>query len=129
MSAKRVPGRHDLLFAEYVDALRSAVDAARKAFDSSNVRPPLVHLGPIPLAVDPRVIAVVRRYFFACDALNRDQAAGSPELPHVFIVERLAGKEDELWKVLTELPYLPIGTDERDQWVDENGVVGDIVKL
>ncbi len=122
MSTKRVPNRHDELFASYVAALGAALAAARKDFDASNIRPPLERSVAIPIATDPRVIAVIRMYFFACHKLNRDKAAGPAELPHIFIVERLAGKHDDLWEALAELPYLPIGTDNEDCWVEEGGV-------
>jgi hypothetical protein len=118
MIARRAANRHDALFAEYVAALKTALAVAARDFDASIVRPPLEHAGPIPTAVDPRVIAVICRYFFACDRLNQAEGAESAELPHVFIVERLAGTHDELWKALTELPYLPIGTDDQDRWVE-----------
>jgi hypothetical protein len=118
MSPKKTPSRHDELFAEYVLALREAVGAARMEFDTSTVRPPLAAGGggSIPIVVDPRVIAVIRRYFFACDRLNREKSSPS-ELPHVFVVERLSGSHDDLWNLMVDLPYLPIGTDEQDRWL------------
>ena len=119
MTARRRPSRHDELFAAYVVDLRAALAAAAERFDNSTVRPPLERAGQVPLAVDPRVIAVIRRYFFACDRLNRDEEGGSQELPHVFVVERLSGKHDDVWKAVAELPYLPIGTDELDNWIEE----------
>lgn len=119
MSRKRTPNRYDELFVSYVAELHEALTAAKKNFDASNVRAPLQQAASIPLATDPRVIAVLRKYFFACDALTRDRTAGPAELPHVFIVEKLAGKYDELWEALAELPYLPIGTNREDRWVEE----------
>lgn len=119
---------HDQLFEEYVQALRRAVDEARAAHNAAvneKMRQGLSakaakaeaekELGL--LCTYPLIIAVFRHYFLACEKLNRDEHVDGFQYPHIFALERLMGKHDDLSDILTELPYYPVGIDERDEWV------------
>lgn len=121
------PTPHDQLFASFVKDLRLVVDQARAEWRSAveqktreglsveaaqaEVRKRFRYLG-----AHPRVIAVFRQYFLACDQLNKSQNI-SFEYPIIFTGERLMGSHGDLWEVLADLPYLPVGTDEQDRWV------------
>jgi hypothetical protein len=62
------------------------------------------------------VLAVIRQYYFACEALNERLAKTkepAEEYPHVFVTEMLM--EDataDLGDFVDKLPGLPIGLDE-----------------
>lgn len=100
--------RHDELFDLYVPTLDRVV---REAANST----PQLNAGG-PLATHPRIIAVFREFFLACDRINREDAGDSYEYPQEFTIGRLKGKRDDLADVLAEFPYLPIGVDEHDNW-------------
>jgi hypothetical protein len=118
---------HDRLFDEFVKDLSQVVDQAKTEWRSAveqrtregvsvevaeaEVRKRLRYLG-----AHPRVIAVFRQYFLACDQLNKSQNI-SFQYPTIFTGERLMGKHQELWEILADLPYLPMGTDKQDRWV------------
>ena len=73
-----------------------------------------------PPAAHPRVIAIIREYFFACKRLNEElEATGSDEYvePLVFVHEMLTGKHQELWDFIAELTFLPFGVDRDEEWV------------
>ena len=116
MNANRDPEGVDRLFREYVQALVAALESARKNYDSSALRPPFQGGAP-PLAADPRVLAVIRRFFLAYDKLCKAAGGGVRRPPHEFIMERLSPRHDDLLKHLLELTYLPIGVDEKEEWV------------
>jgi hypothetical protein len=73
-----------------------------------------------PPAAHPRVLAVIRKYFFECQKLNeRQEESGSDDYvyPHVFVHEMLSGKFQDLWDFVAELDYLPIGVDRDQNWI------------
>jgi hypothetical protein len=119
---------HDELFAKYVEELRAAkvrVEGwwnALIGFQAVDMEDPTEALRevknrwPVGPAAHPLVIGVFRKYYLACDALNRDiAAAGSGEDdvdPLIFLTEWLLdGQNDELAEFLAVLPYWPIGMD------------------
>jgi len=69
-----------------------------------------------PLCTGTRVIAVVRKYWLACDALNRKYPAHSID-PREFLVSWARSKDPKLADFVSELPYWPIGKDEEGNWV------------
>jgi hypothetical protein len=69
------------------------------------------------LCTHPRVIALIRKYFFACHALNQQCHRDEFILPAVFAVDMLVEANEALFWIFSELPYLPIGLDEDDRYV------------
>ncbi|MFD2169494.1 hypothetical protein [Tumebacillus lipolyticus] len=103
-----------------------------------------------PIAYSGRVIAVLRKYWIACDRLNAQFEAmdleaeldeGSEEASSVqeearltaededsffdgmtyvnpldFAVDWLSDEYDQLYKIISKLPYFPIGIDEQGQY-------------
>jgi hypothetical protein len=73
---------HQQLLEEYVEALRSAKGAAEewwkalltseteKAENRDHALQSLKQRWPYGTAAHPRVLAVIRKYYFACEALN-----------------------------------------------------------
>jgi hypothetical protein len=122
-----VPTRYDALFGDYVRDLRSAHRSARawwadliRKDGETEVR----RRWPAGPAAHPRIIAVLRKYWFACEALNREVEAGKGRkdeeevYPFVFLGEQLLdGKNDELGEFLDDLKYWPLGLDAEDNYV------------
>jgi hypothetical protein len=71
--------------------------------------------GP-PACCGGRVIAVVRKYWLACDELNR-KYGNKGIAPHEFMTELLEARTTELAGFLRRLPYWPIGKNEKGEWV------------
>jgi hypothetical protein len=68
-----------------------------------------------PPAAHPRILALIRDYYFACQRLNaQKEAAGVDEFvePDDFVFSHLETKRFyKLWESLCDLVYFPIGTD------------------
>ena len=123
-----MPTRHEALFAEYVRELRQAKTAAEewwvKLLESEtqqvrnrqNAVAILKRRWPIGPVAHPYVIAVIRKFFLACEALNEELADSDNEeevYPHVFVSEWLLDEESEdLADFVSDLSYWPIGLDE-----------------
>jgi len=109
---------HDELYSQFAAEIRSLIPIAQ-AWHESRIadarrfgRLPR-HFGPP--ASHPRVIEVLRRYYFACDRLNReieDKGGGEWIGPAVFLLEDQGGRFRDVWAFVTELPFLPIGYDQ-----------------
>ena len=69
-----------------------------------------------PLCTGKRVVAVVRKYWLACDALNRRHPEQAIEPPD-FLVSFLRRKDPSLALFISEMPYWPIGKDNEGNWV------------
>src|SRR5689334_22133247 len=135
---------HEKLFAAYVKELRlvkGEVDAwwsalldaeAQRVGDRAQAQRELELRWPAGAAAHPRMIAVNRKYYLACNALNErladededevddsddgdeDNDEGEREVePVVFMSEWLLdGKNMDLVKFLGRLSYWPIGFDD-----------------
>ena len=89
-------------------AERSEQEAARAAW----MRRPA---GP---ASYPGMVALVREYWLACDALNRKCAEEERVPPWTFLLSWLMDESHyEAVGVLACMPYWPIGLDEDGNWV------------
>jgi len=107
---------HDQLFNLYLTELETAISRANQDFDGSLVRKSSGFIGGrVPICVDPRVIGVLAGYGLMCARLNTTSVEFVN--PRQFVEESLSGKKDALWDLVTELPLLPPGTDENDEWV------------
>jgi len=119
---------HEKLFAAYLKELRAVkgeVDAwwsalldteSQRTGDRTQAQRELERRWPAGAAAHPRMIAVIRKYYLACNALNErledDDAADEVE-PVVFMSEWLLdGKNMDLVKFLGRLSYWPIGFDD-----------------
>jgi len=123
--------RHQALFDEYVRELRSAaagaqirfeteVEKARRSGISEAEARETVRRHRGPAAADPRVLGVIIQYFFRDQRLNEEvEAAGGDDevAPLVFVHEMLTGDHQDLWRFLSELPYLPLGLRRDDSRV------------
>jgi hypothetical protein len=69
-----------------------------------------------PTCAHGRVIATIRKYWLACDRLNKKHEDLYVP-PRVFVFENLFGEEDELADFLSDLAYWPIGLDEAGNYV------------
>ena len=119
---------HQELFAEYVEALRSAKKAAEewweallaseagRTTDREHALRSVKQRWPYGPSAHPRVLAVIRKYYFACEALNERLAKTkdpAEEYSHVFVTEMLMEDETtDLGDFVDQLPSLPIGVDE-----------------
>lgn len=118
---------HQELLEEYAESLRAAKEAAeewweallssetRKTRDREQAVRNVKQRWPYGPAAHPRVLAVIRKYYFACEALNDRLAKTkdpSEEYPHVFVTDMLMeeGTQD-LGDFVDTLPGLPIGVD------------------
>jgi hypothetical protein len=119
---------HTDLFNQYVEALRSAIDEARAERQSVVAAGERGGLSRLlaeqkmftdygPLCTDARIIGVFRKYFLACARLNDQNQERVFISPFVFTTEMLMGSHDDLFDVLIDLPYSPIGLDENDRYV------------
>lgn len=121
-----MPTRHDKLLELYAADLRKAKDEALRWWKAlagpKDTRDPAQKKArrrwPAGPASHPRVIAVVRDYWFRCEALNAEiekdpKSKEQTEYPHLFLADRLLnGKDDDLAMFVGGLPYWPIGSDK-----------------
>jgi hypothetical protein len=118
---------HQRLLEEYADSLRAAKDAAEEWWEALLASETLKTKNredavrnvqqrwPYGPAAHPRVLAVIRKYYFACEALNERLAETknpAEEYPHVFVTDMLMEDgTDDLGDFVGGLPGLPIGID------------------
>jgi hypothetical protein len=109
---------HTELFESYVQELRETFAAVGRDYgiESLNARK-VTRDEARRVSTDPRVISVYRKYFLACDRLNREGDGREQISPIVFTTEMLMGSHDDLFDVIVELPYSPVGLDENDRYV------------
>jgi hypothetical protein len=122
-----MPTPHERLLEEYADSLRTAKDVAEEwweallasetssTMDREEAVRNVQQRWPYGPAAHPRVLAVVRKYYFACEALN-DRLAETrnpeEEYPQVFVTDMLMEDgTDDLGAFVYRLPGLPIGID------------------
>jgi hypothetical protein len=73
---------------------------------------------PVGAVAQGRVIAVIRKYWLECAALNLQLKDSEKLAPEDFVLERLMVKGPEkLARFLSPLPYWPIGLDREGNWV------------
>jgi hypothetical protein len=70
--------------------------------------------GPAAL---PDVVWLVRTYWLKCIEINQDVPDTQRVPPEVFLLKWLMDRGEEEWvKLLTCMPYWPIGLDENGKW-------------
>lgn len=120
--------KHEKLFATYVDEFKEVKEATdawwagliaaeqEKTGDSEQALINVKKRWPIGPVAHPWVIAVIRKYFFACQELNE---SGAEEVyPHQFVSDWLLEEETEdLADFVSRLTYWPLGLDEDGDFV------------
>jgi hypothetical protein len=122
---------HQALFRQYVTALKTAKDDSeewweslidteeKRTRDRAQAVENVMERRPTGLMSLGASDAVVREYWLKCDALNRKTK--NPEervAPEEFLLLWLVnGRLDELAEFLADMPYWPIGMDEKGNWV------------
>lgn len=119
------PEAYSALLGEYLVALSEARQHAlarragrlktwtRRLGSEGRAREHLASNGP--LCADPKVVAVVRKYWLACDALNR-RSPGSTVDPARFLVDWARTRSPALADLVAGLSYWPLGIDEAGNW-------------
>ena len=121
---------HVALFERYVHALRRAKQGAEKRWDSmvatefgrtgdlTLAQHNVARRNPIGPVSSPGVIAVLRRYWLECDAVNSRVSTSERVRPEEFLLRLIqVPPHQELASFLSALPYLPIGMDVEGRWV------------
>lgn len=123
---------HRQLFADYRRALQAVVpaavaewsDAIAEGAQQVGSRDEAITIlwsrSPAGPADKGEVIAVVRRFWLACDALNRRSAAPARVAPEAFCLAWLAaqaGVAGDAVQVLCCMPYWPLALDRDGNWL------------
>jgi hypothetical protein len=132
VSMTAVSDDHRRLFAAYIRDLGPATSKAVQIWDdevewnanASGDRPEALSeqwmTYPAGPAAQPFFVALVRRYWLACDALNRKVPPASGVTPETFLLGwlmHLSPQQDEAVNVLACMPYWPLGMDHDGNWV------------
>jgi hypothetical protein len=74
---------------------------------------------PAGPAAQPFFVALVRRYWLACDALNQTVPADQGVPPEHFLLGWLHDdpRQEEPMRVLACMPYWPMGIDAKGRWL------------
>jgi hypothetical protein len=130
-SMSAVSDEHRRLFSSYVRELVSATGRAVQIWNdeiawnakASGDRAEAVKeqwmTYPAGPAVQPFFVALIRRYWLACDALNRSVPPASAVTPETFLLGwlQVSPGYDEALNILTCMPYWPVGLDREGNWV------------
>ena len=122
--------QHLELYRRFVEDLRRAKQGAEKRWDAM-VATEFGRAGDLTLAertvakrnsvgrvADPGVIAILRRYWLACQAINLQLPQAERVGPeHVLLGLLLDSPNEDLARFLSELPYWPVGLDREGRWV------------
>jgi hypothetical protein len=122
--------KHRALFKEYLAELGEAKETAEgwwgalilaeeeRTDDHDQAVENVEERRPVGPSVHGSVIAVVRKYWLACDSLNRlvDRPERVP--PEEFVLGRLVdGNHDDFAEFLAGFPFWPIGLDREGNWI------------
>ncbi|KIG12825.1 hypothetical protein DB30_00988 [Enhygromyxa salina] len=73
---------------------------------------------PVGPVADPHVIGVIRAYWLACEAINAKLPHSARVAPERMLLAWLVdGRHDSWVRLLTAMPYWPIGLDAEGRWV------------
>ena len=123
---------HRQLFADYRRALQAVVpeavaewnDAIAEGTQEVGNRDEVITIlwsrSPAGPAAKGEVIAAVRRFWLACDALNRRSPAAARVAPEAFVLAWLvaqAGVASDAVQVLCCMPYWPLALDRDGNWL------------
>lgn len=122
---------HQDLFERYCSDLRPAVRQAKETWIgevngwASEGRTPreadkeMWTTYPAGPAAQPFFVALVRRYWLACDALNKATANEQAVRPEQFLLDWLLADpaQEEIVAVLACMPYWPLGIDAKGHWI------------
>jgi len=121
---------HKKLFALYVSDLREVIPEARRIWyaiveecqesteDHETATLDALAFAPAGAAFDGRVVAVIRKYWLACDRLNQQTDERERVSPQAFLLQWLLDMHyTDAVEVLAGMPYWPIGLDLDGNWV------------
>ncbi len=122
-------GRHRQLFDTYLQKLRPHVERVAAAWQEAmeyqasrlgspqSARDFLIQEYPAGPAADMHLIAVIRQFWLACDALNGElDESNWVDPPKLLLEWMIDAGEDECVQVLASQPYWPIGLTRDGQW-------------
>lgn len=122
--------QHGELFRSYVQELTEVIPEARRIWNAiiadcekrtesrEEAMIEAIVFQPAGAAFDARVVAVVRKYWLACDLLNQKVAENERVSPQVFVLQWLIKeREQQAVEVLAGMPYWPIGLDRDGNWI------------
>lgn len=126
-------GRHRVLFEQYVSELTPSVRSAQEWFeglieveeertqDRAQAEEAVRGRRPVGPVADGGVIAVVRKFWLDCAAINDEVdgiRTGEAVAPEDFILTWLLQEGyEELAEFLSSLPFWPMGLDPDGHWV------------
>jgi len=122
---------HRELFDEYCAALDAGVRAAVENWTGelhgwaadgrtpAEARATMWETYPAGPAAFPPFVALVRRFWLRCDALNRQVPAAKAVRPEQFMLGwlREVPEREEAVAVIASMPYWPLGMDPQGQWI------------
>jgi hypothetical protein len=119
--------QHIALFHRYIERLEWAVNEALEfaeserrqldeAADGDEARTDEEMETQGPLASNPYVLGAIREHWLDCARLNVEHPDDTVEPVHL-IYDWLRRDRPELASILAELPYWPVGWDDRGWWV------------
>jgi len=122
--------RHRELFQRYIVELVPVITDARRTWnavieqfqqrtgDREKARRAALMRLPAGAAFDGCVVAVIRKYWLACDALNSQVPPDERVSPQDFLLRWLIDQGySSAVEVVAGMPYWPIGLDEKANWV------------
>ena len=128
-SKLEMPKKHRALFQEYLADLSEAREVAEgwwgalilaeeeRTGDREQAIEIVKRRRPVGASVHGSVIAVIRKYWLACDALNRLGETRDRVAPEEFVLGRLLdGEHDGHAEFLAGIPFWPIGLDREGRW-------------
>lgn len=122
---------HSRLYRTYIAAVETASADAERAWDAeTEARTQLTGdrsqalreqwtTFPAGPAAEPVFVALIRRFWLACDELNKSTPTGAVP-PEVFLVGWPAAEKpstETVIRVLSCMPYWPLGLDEKGNWL------------
>ena len=74
---------------------------------------------PAGPAARPYLVEIIRRYWLACDALNKNLPVEQAVAPETFLLGWLVNEmpEDPAVKMMATLPHWPMGLDQDGNWL------------
>lgn len=120
-------GEHRVLFADYEEILEVVTDVALEYWDEiieaaaqysdDAMRESWINR-PAGPASFPGLVALIRDYWLLCDAANQRINYHERVPPEIFLLSWLCdGKHVDQVKVLSAMPYWPIGLDYEGNWI------------
>jgi hypothetical protein len=125
-----IPPSHESLFRQYVADIRRAINGAhawwnamvktqaQRSQNPAEAQNFVRRLNPVGPVADRGVIATVRKYWLACEALNQQLQESERVPPEEFVIGLLIEPPfEDIARFLSELPYWPLGMASDGRWI------------